>query len=116
MPVYVTTASHLRFAIASQAVTVAEGFGIAAIIGGLRRSALWICPMAALFRYVRYISKASEMELGADCAIEADSIESLTSRICGGTDAIRAPPCCGVGRDTSGMQMFSHIVEDTPIR
>jgi hypothetical protein len=35
MPVYVTTFSHLGFAIALQVITVAEGFDIAAIIGGI---------------------------------------------------------------------------------
>jgi hypothetical protein len=62
------------------AVTVAEGFGITAIIGGLCGSALLICRMAALLLYVRRISKASEMEWAADCAIDTVSIESLASR------------------------------------
>jgi hypothetical protein len=38
IPVYITTVSHLRLAADSQAVSVAEEFGIAAIIGGLTRA------------------------------------------------------------------------------
>jgi hypothetical protein len=35
IPVYITTVSHLPFAIASQTVTVSDRVGTAAIIGGL---------------------------------------------------------------------------------
>jgi hypothetical protein len=34
MPVYITTVSRVNFAIALQAFTVSNGFGIAAIMGG----------------------------------------------------------------------------------
>jgi hypothetical protein len=43
------------------AVTVAEGFGIAAIIGGLWGSAFLICLMAALLFSVHRISKVIEL-------------------------------------------------------
>jgi hypothetical protein len=49
IPVGVTTVSHLAFAIASQVVTVAKGFGIAAIIGGLCASAFMISLMEDCF-------------------------------------------------------------------
>jgi nitrate reductase gamma subunit len=80
-PVYITTVSHFRFAIASQAVTVAEAFNIAAMISGLCGSAVVICLIAVLFLYVRRISKVSEMELGAACAIKPDLIETRKSRL-----------------------------------
>jgi hypothetical protein len=95
MPVYVITISHLPFAIASQAVIVAEGFNTTAIIGGLCGSVVVICLMAALFLYVRRISKASEME-GGDSAIKPNSIKSLTLRVCRAGTRCKLGPVAGL--------------------
>jgi hypothetical protein len=73
LPVYVTTVSLVPFAVAAQTVTVPEGFGIAAMTGAVCGSAIVISLSAALFLYLRRISKVSEVQLGGPSAIAPGS-------------------------------------------